>query len=57
MAEDTEILENQFDSMELNSAKNGFIITVRTEDDETDYVFDSHQKTIRFIKKLITPEK
>ena len=44
----------KIDSLEIRPVANGFIAAVRTEDGETEHVFDSHQKTLRFIKKLIT---
>jgi hypothetical protein len=44
------------DSIEIRPAKNGFIITTRSEDGEDEHVFDSHLKAIKFIKKAVTPE-
>jgi len=49
--ESIEVLE----SLEVRPVRNGFLVTMRTEDDESEFVFDSHQKTLRFIKKQITP--
>lgn len=43
------------ESLEIRPVRNGFVVTTRTVDDEEDFVFDSHQKTLRFIKKAITP--
>ena len=45
----------KLDSIEVRPVQNGFLVTTRTEDAENEFVFDSHQKTLRFIKKQITP--
>jgi len=45
------------ESLEIRPVVNGYLVTTRTDDDEKEYVFDSHQKTLRFIKKLVTPIK
>lgn len=45
------------ESLEIRPVVNGFVVTSRTEDEEKEYVFDSHQKTLRFLKKVITPPK
>jgi len=52
---DQEINVVGLESLEIRPVSNGFLVTTRTEDKETDFVFDSHQKTLRFIKKAITP--
>ena len=44
----------KLESVEIRPAYNGYIITVRTGDSENEHVFDSHQKTLRFIKKIIS---
>lgn len=46
---------SKLESIEVRPVCNGFLVTTRTEDDEFEFVFDSHQKTLRFIKKQITP--
>lgn len=43
------------ESIEIRPVSNGFIVTQRTEDSEKEFVFDSHQKTLRFVKKAIFP--
>lgn len=48
---------SNLESIEIQPVRNGFIVTTRTEDAEEQDVFDSHQKTLRFVKKIITPEK
>lgn len=45
----------KLESLEVRPVQNGFLVTTRTEDEENEFVFDSHQKTLRFIKKQITP--
>lgn len=45
----------KLESLEVRPVNNGFLVTTRTEDEENEFVFDSHQKTLRFIKKAITP--
>jgi hypothetical protein len=46
---------SKLESLEVRPVRNGFLVTTRTEDEESEFVFDSHQKTLRFIKKAITP--
>jgi len=46
---------SKLESIEVRPVRNGFLVTTRTEDEEAEFVFDSHQKTLRFIKKQITP--
>lgn len=52
---DQEINLVGLESIEIRPVINGFLVTARTTDGEDDYVFDSHQKTLRFVKKAITP--
>lgn len=43
-----------FESIEIRKAKNGVIVTLHTDADETiEYVYDSDRKAIRFIKDLL----
>ena len=42
------------ESIDIRPVCNGFIVTVRSEDGENEHVYDSHQKTLRFIKTLIS---
>jgi len=46
---------SKLESLEIRPVSNGFLVTTRTENDENEFVFDSHGKTLRFIKKQITP--
>jgi len=45
----------KLESLEIRPVQNGFVVTTRTIDAEDEFVFDSHQKTLRFVKKQITP--
>ena len=42
-----------FDSIEIRKVKNGFIVTLRNDDDETEYVYDTDRRAIKFIKELL----
>jgi len=46
----------RLDSIEIHPVENGFLVTTRTDETEKEFVFDSHQKTLRFIKGVIWPE-
>ena len=41
------------DSLELKRVKNGFIVTIHTEDDSEEYVFDNMRKTLKFVKETL----
>ena len=42
-----------FDSIEIRKCKNGFVLTLNTEDDNEEYVFDTSRKALKFIKEYI----
>ena len=42
-----------FDSIEIRKVANGFIVILNTEDDASEYVFDTSRKAIRFIKEYV----
>jgi hypothetical protein len=42
-----------FESIELRKVKNGFLLTLNTEDGNEEYVFDSSRKALKFIKDYI----
>lgn len=42
-----------FESIEIRKVQNGFVCTLNTEDGNSEYVFDSARKAIRFIKEYI----
>lgn len=40
-----------FESIEIRKCKNGFLVTVTTDDgDNNEYVFDNSRKALKFIK-------
>ena len=43
----------EFDSLEVRKTKNGFIVTVNTEDGNEEYVFNTARKSIQFLKDYI----
>jgi hypothetical protein len=40
-----------FESIEIRKVKNGFVVTVHTEDGSEEFVFDSTRKVFKFIKE------
>ena len=42
-----------FDSIEIRKAANGFIVILNTEEDASEYVFDTPRKAIKFIKEYV----
>ncbi len=42
-----------FESIELRKVKNGIIVTLRTEDEDSEYVYDTDRKALKFIKDLL----
>jgi hypothetical protein len=42
-----------FEAIELRQVKNGIVVLLRTNDDESEYVFDTTRKALRFIKDLL----
>ena len=42
-----------FESIEIRKVTNGFIVILNTEDETTEYVFDTSRKAIRFIKEYV----
>lgn len=42
-----------FESIEIRKAANGFILTVHSEDDTKEYVYDTSRKAMRVIKQYI----
>lgn len=39
-----------FESIEIRKVKNGVIVTLRTEDDDEEYVYDTDRKALKFVK-------
>lgn len=42
-----------FESIEIRKVLNGFIVVLHTEDDTSEYVFDTSRKVIKFIKEYV----
>jgi hypothetical protein len=42
-----------FESIEIRKVANGFILTVTTEDDTREFVYDTSRKALRVIKQYI----
>lgn len=42
-----------FESIEIRKVCNGVLVTLRNEDEELEYVYDSDRKALRFIKELL----
>jgi len=42
-----------FESIELRKVKNGIVISLRTDDEDNEYVFDTDRKALKFIKDLL----
>ena len=39
-----------FESIEIRKVKNGVIVTLRTDDEDEEYVYDTERKALKFIK-------
>ena len=42
-----------FDSIELRKVKNGVIVALRTDEEDSEYIFDTNRKALKFIKDLL----
>jgi hypothetical protein len=42
-----------FESIEIRKVKNGVIVTLRTDDDDEEYVYDTDRKALKFIKDML----
>jgi hypothetical protein len=42
-----------FESIEIRKVKNGVIVTLRTDDEDSEYVYDTDRKAIKFIKDML----
>lgn len=42
-----------FESIEIRKVKNGVIVTLRLDDEDEEYVYDTDRKAIKFIKDLL----
>jgi hypothetical protein len=42
-----------YESIEVRKVKNGVVVALRTEDEDSEYVFDTNRKALRFVKDLL----
>lgn len=42
-----------YESIEIRKVKNGVIVTLRTEDEDQEYVYDTDRKAIKFVKDML----
>ena len=42
-----------FESLEIRRVANGFILVVNTEDDATEFVYDTQRKLMRVVKQYL----
>lgn len=42
-----------FESIEIRKVKNGVIVTLRSDDEDEEYVYDTDKKAIKFVKDLL----
>lgn len=42
-----------FESIEIRKVKNGVIVTLRTDDEDAEYVYDTERKAIKFIRDML----
>jgi hypothetical protein len=43
----------EFESIEVRKVKNGVVVGLRTSDEDSEYVFDTNRKALRFVKDLL----
>ena len=46
-----------FESIEIRKVENGFVLSITTEDDTKEYVYDTSRKAIRVIKEYLESDK
>ena len=42
-----------YQAIEIRKVKNGVIVTLKSDDEDTEYVYDNDKKAIKFIKELL----
>lgn len=42
-----------FESIEIRKVKNGVVVTLRTDDEDAEYVYDTDRKALKFIKDIL----
>jgi hypothetical protein len=46
-------MKNIFESIEIRKVKNGVIVTLRTDDEDAEYVYDTDRKALKFIRDML----
>jgi hypothetical protein len=41
------------ESIEIRKVKNGVIVTLRSDDEDSEYVYDTDRKALKFVKDLL----
>jgi hypothetical protein len=44
---------SMFESIEIRKAVNGVIVTIRSDDEDSEYVYDTDRKALKFVKDLL----
>ncbi|MEI7503698.1 MAG: hypothetical protein WCJ61_10480 [Paludibacter sp.] len=42
-----------FESIEIRKVKNGVVVTLRSDDEDAEYVYDTDRKALKFIKEML----
>jgi hypothetical protein len=42
-----------FEAIEMRKVKNGVVVSLRTTDEDSEYVFDTNRKAMKFVKDLM----
>lgn len=42
-----------FESIEIRKVKNGVIVTLRADDEDAEYVYDTDRKALKFVKDML----
>lgn len=45
-----------FESIEIRKVKNGVIVTLRSDDEDSEYVYDTDRKALKFVKDMLETE-
>jgi hypothetical protein len=46
-------ITSMFESIEIRKAVNGVIVTIRSDDEDSEYVYDTDRKALKFVKDLL----
>jgi hypothetical protein len=42
-----------YDTIEIRKVNNGVVVTIRSDDEDQEYVYDRDSKAIKFVKELL----